>query len=258
MYVEDSAEVLDRCRCIPFDNPQIARARSRGCWSSWPVLIPHRHNTSYIITFFSFVPAMQPAKDAPDLAAFDSSIPVGPDLSGEIFYMHFEPLSPLSIAIITAASIAIALFLAFYFYPIVCKRFPREAGGANDLRTSAHRRSRSLFAWPARARTSADLPTSQLLVRRGRPNLALAPVRASFLFAAGKLLPTPSTSASASSTDSSSSGYGEKGPATPARAAVAVVVAPAEVQSQEATNRSPSKHAQGGGTAGEGEKGEAN
>ncbi|KAF8267543.1 hypothetical protein EI94DRAFT_1311846 [Lactarius quietus] len=73
---------------------------------------------------------MQPAKDASKLPIYsDATYPVGPDASGEISYIHFPPLSPLSIIVITVASLSIALFLWCYIYPMI--KITKSRGSAS-------------------------------------------------------------------------------------------------------------------------------
>ncbi|KAH9074227.1 hypothetical protein EDB83DRAFT_2515984 [Lactarius deliciosus] len=147
---------------------------------------------------------MQPAKDASKLPVYsDSTYPVGPDVSGEISYIHVPPLSPLSIIIITIASLSIALFLWCYIYPLTQRsRGSRAARGVlhRDAKRPVLASTRSLFG--LRPKTP---PTPQLLAHYGPSDARIArPPPALSLFRGSSLSP-PSLSPTLSSSPSCAS-----------------------------------------------------
>ncbi|KAI9438652.1 hypothetical protein H4582DRAFT_187700 [Lactarius indigo] len=161
---------------------------------------------------------MQPSKDASKLPVYsDSTYPVGPDVSGEISYIHVPPLSPLSIIIITIASLSIALFLWCYFYPLIQRsRGSRVAGGAlhRDAKRPVLASTRSLFG--LRPKTPPTPTTPQLLAHYGPTDARIArPPPALSLFRGSSLSPPSLSPPSLSPTLSSSPSCASSSPMTP-------------------------------------------
>ncbi len=161
---------------------------------------------------------MQPAKDASKLPEYSTSMyPVGPDVSGEISYIHIPPLSPLSspwhfssvkpeiapdasdstVTIITIASLAIALFLWCYIYPVIQRsRGSRAAHAKRPVLAS----TRSLFGLRPKMPPTPAMP--QLFAHYGPSDARIArPPPALNLFRGSSLSP-PSLSPTLSSSPS--------------------------------------------------------
>jgi len=141
---------------------------------------------------------MQPAKDASKLPIYsDVTYPVGPDASGEISYIHFPPLSPLSIIVITIASLSIALFLWCYIYPMI--KITKSRGSASAQHPNLAF-TRSLFGLRPKPQTApmvfAHHGSSEM--RIVRPPQALSLFRGSSL-SPPSLSPTLSSSPSCAS-----------------------------------------------------------
>ncbi|KAI0250620.1 hypothetical protein BJV78DRAFT_1283054 [Lactifluus subvellereus] len=146
---------------------------------------------------------MEPSRDADHLAVYSEAMyPVGPDVDGEISYVHLPPLSPLNVTVIAIACIAFAAFLCCYFYPIVQRRHDARTAATHRVKRPVLASARSLFG----LRPREPPTTPQLLARYGRLDMRIArPPPALSRFRGSSHSPelSPSLSSSCSSSPSS-------------------------------------------------------
>lgn len=154
-------------------------------------------------------PGTQPSKDINKLPIYsDSTYPVGPSVSGEISYIHFPPLSPLSITIITIASLSIALFLWCYIYPMI-----KKPPGSPSTAHSNLAFTRSLFGLRPKTPPAPMMAATQLFGHHGHGQSEMRVVRppTALGFFRGSSLSPPSLSPTLSSSPS----YASSPPMTP-------------------------------------------
>ncbi|KAI9458616.1 hypothetical protein BJY52DRAFT_1186750 [Lactarius psammicola] len=155
----------------------------------------------------SLQPGIQPSKDASKLPVYsDSTYPVGPDASGEISYIHIPPLSPLSITIITIASLSIALFLWCYIYPLIQRsRGSRASAGALHAKRPVLASTRSLFGLRPKTPPTPTPTMPQLFAHYGPSDARIAPPPPALSLFRGSSLSPPSLSPTLSSSPSCAS-----------------------------------------------------
>ncbi|KAH9973825.1 hypothetical protein BGW80DRAFT_225494 [Lactifluus volemus] len=149
---------------------------------------------------------MELSKDADRLANPDTLYPVGPDTSGEIFYVRFPPLSPLDVTVIVMGCIAIAAFLCCYIYPMIQRRPSARTVTTHQVKRSILASVRSLFG----LRPHPPPTTPQMIARYGRFDLRITrpPPALSHFRGSSPSHPPPFSPSLSSSTSSSPSSIG--------------------------------------------------